>query len=190
MVTINLKLACFDLDGTLFKTDLVNYYAYQKALKEYNFKLDKQYFTNYCNGRHYLEFLPIITNNIDKNIIEKIHQNKKLYYQEFLNKAIVNEHLFTIIKALRLINCKIVIVTTASKQNTIDILKYFNKLELFDDIISAEDYQKKKPDSEAYILAMQKFKAQKEETIIFEDSEVGLQAGKNTGASVYKIENF
>ena len=34
-------LALFDLDGTLFDTGDVNYYAYKDALEPYEIKLDK-----------------------------------------------------------------------------------------------------------------------------------------------------
>lgn len=184
------KLACFDLDGTLFDTNLVNYYAYHQALKEEGFDLDKDYYISKCNGRHYTEFLPVITNNIEDSIIEKIHHRKKELYPNFLDKAIVNEALFEIIVGLKKIGYKAAVVTTASLKNTKDILIYYNKLECFDELVTAEDYQAKKPAPDSFLVAMKKFEVDPENTIIFEDSEVGIQAARASGASVFVVNKF
>lgn len=184
------KLACFDLDGTLFDTNLVNYHAYKKALEEFGFTLDKEYYISKCNGRHYTEFLPIITNNAKREVMEKIHIRKKELYPEFLDKAVVNEGLFQIIDGLRKNGCKTVVVTTASRQNTIDILSYYKKMEYFNDLITAEDYTNKKPAPDSFLEAMRRFNVEANETMIFEDSEVGIMAARNSGASVFAINNF
>ena len=41
------KLVLFDLDGTLFDTGDVNYYAYKDALAPFGITLDKEYFVNH-----------------------------------------------------------------------------------------------------------------------------------------------
>lgn len=184
------KLACFDLDGTLFNTNLVNYYSYHQALKEEEFDLDKEYYISKCNGRHYTEFLPIITNNAETAIIEKIHRRKKEIYPKFLDKAVVNESLFEIIAGLKKMGYNVVIVTTASLQNTQDILNYYNKLNYFDDLITAEDYKLKKPAPDSYLEAMNRFNVKPSNTIIFEDSEVGIQSARSSGAKVYIVDTF
>lgn len=68
-------LALFDLDGTLFDTGDVNYYAYKDALEPYEIKLDKEYFVKHCNGRHYTEFLPELMGDSDH--IESVHEAKR-----------------------------------------------------------------------------------------------------------------
>lgn len=185
-----MKLALFDLDGTLFDTRNVNYYAYQEALKKFGFDLDYNYYTNECNGRHYTEFLPIITNNAGDNIYEQIHKIKKNSYVKYLNKVIVNEKLFDIIVSLKSYGYKTAVVTTASKHNTMDILKYFNKVELFDLIVTPDDYEKTKPEPDSFLYAMNYFNSSADNTLIFEDSLIGLEAAKKTKSTVFKVEQF
>ena len=69
------KLAIFDLDGTLYDTRMTNYLSYRDALRQYNLELDYDYFSKYCNGRHYTEFLPQIMGN--SNHINCVHTAKK-----------------------------------------------------------------------------------------------------------------
>ena len=54
------RLALFDLDGTLYDTRRVNFLSYQKALEQFGYTMDYEYFANQCNGRHYKTFLPEI----------------------------------------------------------------------------------------------------------------------------------
>lgn len=181
------KLALFDLDGTLFDTRKINYNAYSKALLEYGYKINYDYFSTYCNGKHYKEFLPAIVKC--PTVIEEIHRKKKSYYSTFLSDAVVNEALFSIIKEIRR-TYYIVLVTTASRKNTLELLEFYQKRSLFDLLITQEDVKKKKPDPEGFLKAMKYFKIHPKDTIIFEDSDVGVEAAIKSGGCVYVVKGY
>lgn len=181
------KLALFDLDGTLFDTGDVNYYAYKDALEAYSVTLDKAYFVNECNGRHYTEFLPVIMG--DSRYIDAVHKAKKEAYANNLDKARPNTHLLEMIRIMRGVY-HTAIVTTASRKNTMDILSYFGCEDLFELIITQEDITHVKPNPEGFLKAMEHFACDSCQTVIFEDSNVGIQAAKATGATVMIINQF
>lgn len=183
-----MKLAIFDMDGTLFNTNDINYYAYKEALSKYNINLDYEYYCNYCNGRHYKVFISPLVNN-DNEKMEDIHSIKKSAYSKYLNKVKINEHLFNIIDKIK-DDYKIALVTTASKKNVYEILEYTDKLKLFNLVLTSEDVTKQKPDPEGFILAMNKYGVNPKDCMIFEDSDVGIEAANKTNASVFKIEKF
>lgn len=183
-----MKLIIVDLDGTLFDTKDVNYYAYKEAIKPYGYDIDYKYYCEFCNGRHYLEFLPQITTR-DKEILETIHIEKKKAYKRYLDKAVLNRGLIDIIKAMRA-EYKTAVVTTASKKNCYDILEHFELVDLFDLILTHDDIINVKPHPEGFLKAMQHFGADPMETIIFEDSEVGLEAAESSGAYYYRTYRF
>lgn len=178
-------LAIFDLDGTLFDTGEVNYCAYRDALLPYNVTLDKEYFVSKCNGRHYTEFLPEIIGS--NQWIESIHKAKKAAYVNNLDKAIPNIHLLNMIYAIKE-KYYIAVVTTASRQNTMDILRYFRCDGIFDLIITHEDITHLKPEPEGFLKAMSYFGIDPKHTVVFEDSEVGLFAARATGGSVLVVD--
>jgi beta-phosphoglucomutase len=180
-------LALFDLDGTLFDTREVNFCSYKDALLSYGFILEREYFDNKCFGRNYKEFLPEIMQGTEN--IEKVHKEKKELYTQYLGKARINKHLFNIIDKIKE-DYYIAVVTTASKKNTMDILCYFGYQDYFDYIITQEDIRKKKPDPECFYLAMKHFKTDATHTVIFEDSPVGIEAAKATGATVLVINKM
>ncbi len=183
-----MKLIIVDLDGTLFDTKDINYYAYKEAVAGFGYDIDYDYYCSFCNGRHYLDFLPQITTN-DKSVLSAMHAAKKEAYKKYLNKAVLNCGLVDIIKLMKP-EYKIALVTTASKENCYDILGQFNINDLFDLIITHDDIQKSKPDPEGFLKAMEYFDVKPCDTIIFEDSEVGLQAAKSSGAFYYKTFGY
>lgn len=183
-----MKLLIVDLDGTLFDTKDVNYYAYKDAIAPYGYEIDYKYYCEFCNGRHYVDFLPQITTN-DKDILEIMHKEKKNTYKKYLDKAVLNSRLVDIIRLMRK-EYKTAVVTTASRENCYDILDQFGVSDLFDLILTHDDIAKSKPDPEGFLKAMDYFEAKPTETIIFEDSEVGLEAAERSGAYYYRTYRF
>lgn len=183
-----MKAILVDLDGTLFDTKEVNYNAYKKALEPYEYDIDYEYYCTHCNGRHYMDFLPQISTP-DQTILEDVHNNKKKYYKEFLKYARVNECLLELIKNMKE-KTKIAIVTTASKESTLDILREFHLDLFFDLILTQEDVNKRKPDPEGYIKAMEILGVTPQDTLIFEDSEVGIKAAELSGAQCFVVKGF
>jgi beta-phosphoglucomutase len=183
-------LALYDLDGTLFDTGEVNFASYCDAVKLFGANIDHDYFVKHCNGRHYTEFIPpILGEKATKENLEAIHRKKMEVYKANLGYARKNDHLFKMLELMHgeYIN---IIVTTASKKNTTDILEYFGVMNLFDGFITQEDIKRTKPDPDGFIQAMAKYRIDKDHTVIFEDSDVGIQAARATGAAVMIIDRF
>lgn len=182
------KLAIFDLDGTLFDTKDVNYNAYQNAIKMAGIDVNINYndFCNLYNGKNYKDFLPKIIPNILEEQMIIIHNFKKNIYTKYLNKARKNELLFLMIQEIKK-KFYISLVTNASKKNVEDILEKFSVKDLFDLLITQEDIENQKPSAEGFLKAMNYFNISKENTIIFEDSEIGIQAAVKSGANYVKV---
>lgn len=183
-----MKLIMVDLDGTLFDTKEVNYLAYQEAVQQFGYEIDYEYYCDYCNGRYYMDFLPQITTS-DRNILSEMHKRKKCAYGKYMDKARLNSGLADLLR-LSKEEYKIVLVTTASRENTCDILHKFGLYELFDLVITHEDVTHSKPDPEGYLKAMKYFGAGPEECLIFEDSDVGAEAAANAGVECFVVKGF
>lgn len=185
-------LAIFDLDGTLFDTTKVNYFAYSKALEKekiISIGFDFDYFCKFCNGNDFRDFIPKVCGSITQEQLELVHKRKTELYRENLGMARKNELLFQMAKSLKK-DYYIAIATTASKKNTNDILEYFNEKELFDIIVTKEDVLLTKPEAECYKTIMSKLKIAPENTMIFEDSEIGIEAARKSGASYIRVYGF
>lgn len=183
------KLAIFDLDGTLYDTREVNFLSYQKALVEEGYVLEREFYRKECNGKFYKDYLPLLMGSPTKEQMKRVHNRKKELYPLCLETVIENKQLFSILSLIRE-EYYIALVTTASKQNCFDILRFFNRETEFDLILTQSDVKKKKPDPEGFILAMEYFNIEAAQTIIFEDSDIGIEAACSCGANVMKVMDF
>jgi len=183
------KLAIFDLDGTLFDTRPVNYSAYSQALREEGSLLDRAFYESHCNGKFYKDYLPLIINNPTDEVMERIHRRKKQLYKTFLSSATINEHLFYLIELMRN-DYHIALVTTASKVNCMDILEFNHKTSLFEYILTQEDVVSVKPNPEGFLKAIAYFGVAPKNTLVFEDSEAGIEAARKCGASILTVLDF
>ena len=183
------KLAIFDLDGTLFDTREVNFLSYEIALREEGYTLDRQFYESQCNGIHYKEYLPLIIDKPSKDLMERIHYRKKKLYPMFLSHAKANKHLIHLIRLIRS-DYHIALVTTASKSNCMSLLEHFNISSLFELILTQEDVTNMKPDPEGFIKAINYFGVTPENTLIFEDSDSGIEAAKKCSTSILSVLDF
>lgn len=184
---LDAKLIMVDLDGTLVDTKDINYHAYKDALAKHGYEIDYEYFCAYCNGRHYLDFIPQIVK--EESLYSDIHKTKKGCYSSYLCHARVNKFLVSLLKQARETG-KVALVTTASRQNCMELLEHCHLTGLFDLILTREDVEHSKPNPEGFLKAMAHFNASPEETVVFEDSEVGMQAALAATATVYKTYGF
>lgn len=181
------NLAVFDLDGTLFDTNKMNFYSYKDALEACGYELDYSFFIKYCCGRSYKDFLPIIVRSDEE--VKQVHALKKEKYPQYLNHARINTHLFHMIDKIKE-DYHIAMVTTASRNNCQDILEYFKRKDCFELILTQEDVEFTKPSPEGFVKCMKYFGMSKEDTIIFEDSEAGIEAAVKSGAMVIKVQHW
>lgn len=185
------KLAIFDLDGTLFDTKNVNYNAYCEAMENCGFqeKIDYKFFCDFCNGNNYKTFLPQIVKGISEEQMQVVHYKKKACYKKYINLARKNEHLFSMIDLMR-DEYVIALVTTASRVNAYVILNEYSVVEKFDLIITQEDVSHTKPDSEGFERAIRLAGVDKENTIVFEDSETGIKAAESSGINYVRVYGY
>lgn len=184
------KLAIFDLDGTLFDTRYVNYKAYGYALSQYGIPLDFELFASTFNGRLYKTYMPKLMGELgtDENI-ERAHDIKIEKYQEFLDEAVKNESLFAMIDCMK-DSFHIALVTTGATKNVYQILDHFGCRDRFELILTQNDVANKKPDPEGFLKAMEHFDIAPENTIVFEDSDVGIEAAKAAGCVTYVVKGY
>ncbi len=184
-------LICVDLDGTLLDTVPANAASYRAALEEMGFTVTDEYYAASCNGGHYTRFLrPLMGGDPCDADVERVHDRKKELYSDFLDAVRPNTGLLETLRAMRAAGHDLACVTTGSKQNATEVLAHFGVRELFGLIVTGEDVEKQKPDPEGYCKAMEYFGVTPAETMIFEDSGIGLEAAKASGATVFRVEQF
>ena len=183
-----IKLAMFDLDGTLFDTALANYFSYRDACREF-VTVTENIFVAECFGKNYREFLPQLGVSNEKDI-EYVHNKKKEIYPHYFDQIRANDLLFEIARQIKENGTFLALVTTASRKNVLDLLSYFQYQNFFDLLVTQESVEKLKPAPDAFLYAMDYFGVENKECMIFEDSEVGIWAAEQCKATVFKVAMF
>lgn len=179
------RLAIFDFDGTLFDTVPANAAAYACALAKHGVTLNEKFFAEYCNGRYYRDFLPLLVGQ-DDALIQQIHEEKIACFPNFYPLVRENRALFQLLEAIRPMY-HIALVSTASKQGVQELLRRFDREALFELILTQQDLKRKKPAPDGFLAAMEYFGVRAEDTIVFEDAPEGIEAARQAGAQCFTV---
>jgi len=167
----------FDLDGTLVITDKIYYNVWYEILLKYNIILNEEIFKKYIQGNNDT----YVKNTLLKNINIKCLELSKLKDELFIKKIDeikIVDGIYDILNKIKLYGNKICIVTNCNKNVANNIVKFINIDKFIDFIISNDDCEFGKPNSEPYQKAIERYDIKNDKCFIFEDSKTGLISGK------------
>jgi len=173
------KYILFDNDGVLVETEPWYLKASQKALKEFfDFEFSKDdYMKLMINGGSVWQGVEALGASTSEVNIARDKRNQ--YYQEYLkNEDISIKDVQDILKRLSR-KYKMAIVTTSRRVDFEIIHKNRGIVDFMDFVLCEEDYDFAKPHPMPYLTAMKKFKANKDECIVVEDSKRGLSSANS-----------
>ena len=160
--------------------------AYALALKEEGIELDLAEYKRHYFGMRCPEFLRAlgITNEED---MDRIRRRKIELYPTLFDSVHLNEPLWNFAQDFRANGGKVWIVSTGQRDNITNAMRYLGIEDKVDGIITSLDVSEPKPSPEAFLKAMEIEGVTPAETLIFEDSFVGLQAAEASGAPYFKV---
>ncbi len=185
---MQLKLLLVDFDGTLADTRRANASAYVAALKEFGYQLTEEEYLKQHFGVRCTDFLRSIGFS-DPEEIDRIRRRKIELYPTFFASVRLNEPLWAFCQHFRRQGGKVWIVSTGQPDNLRNAMHYLKLENRVDGIMAANDVERHKPHPDAFLKAMEREGCTPEETLIFEDSVVGIEAARASGAA-YMVVNF
>ena len=192
-----LKTLLFDMDGTLFDTEKYHTLALQCIGRDQKISppLGPTELHALMMGKadHLLFDLIKDWPGFPKSWDVRAFVNEKnRYLLDILKKIDSSTYLAPAIKNLldeaKVEGIQIGLVTSSEKIITQELITLTKLGDSFGYVLTRDDSVKVKPDPWPYLEAMKHFNALRETTIIFEDSLIGLEAGKGSGAQLIKAE--
>jgi len=176
----------WDLDGTIANTELEAHLpAFNNAFKDLgiNWHWDSNKYIELLRingGKNRIAYYSKSNNdNFSEDLIIRIHEKKQFHYLEIIKKNCVRfkTGVFRLINELHRKRVRQFIVTSSSRNQVNLLIEYlFNGFNPFEFIISSEDVELKKPNPLPYLKAIQLSGIDKNNLIVFEDSNPGLQS--------------
>jgi beta-phosphoglucomutase family hydrolase len=180
------KAYLFDCDGTLADSMPLHYLAWKKALAEWNCEFDERLFYQW-GGMPVAEIVATLNQKHGlKMPVESVSRRKENHYFELLPQlkavAEVLEHVEAEHKRI-----PFAVVSGSTRESVVASLQALDLLDRFDTLVCAGDYKKSKPDPEAFLLAASRLEVAPEHCLVFEDTDMGIEAAKSAGMAWVKV---
>ena len=196
MENSEIRLLLLDFDGTLADTRRANTLSYVAALGEAGYTLtEEEYAANYF-GMRCNEFLTRFG----------------IADPTFFDTVRLNEPLWTFCRQFRAGSGRVWVVSTGSRANIDNVMRHLGiggptaeggvsetgfhsgvtdpaaPLGRVDGILSGADVERPKPAPDCFLEAMRREGCTPRETLIFEDSAIGIEAARRSGASYFVVK--
>ena len=176
----------FDCDGTIVDSMPLHYIAWKKILAEWNCHFDEHHFYS-LGGTPIAEIVSMLNKQHGLSMpVEAVCTRKEELYYELLPqlKAIpeVLEHIHA-----RHGEIPFAVVSGGTREAVTASLNTLEILDRFDTLVCAEDYKNGKPHPEAFLLAAGRLGVAPARCLVFEDTDLGIQAATAAGMPSVKI---
>jgi HAD superfamily hydrolase (TIGR01509 family) len=179
----------FDLDGTLVDLEDLNFnsfeYVVNKFLKiPFSYDLYLKYFSGAGSQKGFEEFIKSENIKTDLEIVFLVEEFKSIkkdqLNENFENSVKLKNGALEFLQYLKTNNKKIALATSSSYDFATLIMKSFKLTEYFDSIVTIRDIKNSKPNPEIFLTAMNKLNGNISDSIIFEDSKIGVEGAKRS----------
>lgn len=176
----------FDCDGTIADSMPLHYIAWKKALAEWNCTFDEQLFYT-LGGTPVAEIVSLLNKKQGLSMpVESVSSRKENLYMELLPQLKAVPEVVEQIDAQHG-RIPFAVVSGSTRESVTASLDSLKLLDRFDTMVCAGDYKKSKPDPECFLLAASKLGVAPESCLVFEDTDMGIQAATAAGMASVKI---
>ena len=170
----------FDCDGTIADSMPLHYRAWKKALAEWNCEYPEALFYSW-GGKPVREIIAGLNEIYGlKMPIEAVAERKESLYLEQLPQLKVIPEVLEHIEAQHG-RIPFAVVSGSKRESVVGSLTVLHLLDKFDTIVAAEDYKNGKPAPDAYLLAAARLGVPAKDCLVFEDTDLGIQAATAAG---------
>ena len=170
----------FDCDGTIVDSMPLHYVAWKQALAEWNCEYPEDLFYSW-GGKPVRNTIADLNKMYGLSMpVESLAERKESLYLEQLPqlKAIpeVLEHIEAQYGRIPL-----AVVSGSRRASVTGSLAIVNLIDRFETIVAAEDYKNGKPAPDAFLLAAERLGVPPRDCLVFEDTDLGIQAATAAG---------
>lgn len=180
------KAYLFDCDGTIADSMPLHYVAWSRALGEWNCEFPEKTFYEW-GGLPVTEIISQLNADNGLNMpVDEVAKRKETYYYEILPQL---QAVAEVVEHIHDQHGKIpfAVVSGSSRESVTASLESLGLLDRFDTLVCAGEYTKSKPHPEPFLKAAEKLGVAPADCIVFEDTEMGIQAARDAGMAWVKV---
>ncbi len=182
----NFRAYLFDCDGTIADSMPLHYDAWKAALADWNCDYPEELF--YSWGGKPVRNIIADLNQIHglKMPIETVATRKENLYLAQIPQLKAIPEVLEHIKAEHG-RIPFAVVSGSTRDSVVGSLTVLGLMDKFDAIVSADDYKHGKPAPDGYLLAAERLGVVPADCLVFEDTEMGIEAATAAGMASVKV---
>ncbi|MDO5666081.1 MAG: HAD family phosphatase [Bacteroidia bacterium] len=178
----------FDFDGVVIDSEPIHAKTKAMALDAFGIAYPENVFEGF-RGVPEVDFFIYVRKNLDAERfpLETLIKKRQEILAEILPEMSLIAGFTNFMEWVKSKKIRTALVTSATHREVQNIDKHLNIIRLFDKVIPADATGRHKPFPDPYLKALEVMEADKEQTIIIEDSTNGVLSGKRAGCTVYAL---
>jgi beta-phosphoglucomutase-like phosphatase (HAD superfamily) len=176
----------FDCDGTIADSMPLHYVAWKRALAEWQCEFSEELFYAW-GGMPIVKIIATLNERHGLAMpVGEVAKRKEGFYLEILPRL---QGVPEVLEQIEISRGRIplAVVSGSTRDSVTASLNALSLLDRFDTLVCAGDYQKSKPDPEPFLVAARRLGVSPASCLVFEDTEMGIQAATAAGMASVKI---
>jgi HAD superfamily hydrolase (TIGR01509 family) len=176
----------FDCDGTIVDSMPLHYIAWTTALGEYGCPFPEDMFYSW-GGKPAAEIIATLNaiNGLHMPVHEVAERKEEMYFDLLPQLQAIPE----VVEHIQAQQGRIpfAVVSGGRRQSVVRSLTAVHLLDRFETIVGAEDYARSKPAPDAFLLAAELLDVAPADCLVFEDTDLGIQAATAAGMASVRV---
>jgi HAD superfamily hydrolase (TIGR01509 family) len=176
----------FDCDGTIADSMPLHYNAWRAVLADWNCEYPEEVFYSW-GGKPVRKIIADLNkiNGLKMPIEDLATRKEGLYLAQIPQLQVIPE----VLEHIEAEHGRIpfAVVSGSTRDSVVGSLSVLGLLDKFDTIVSAEDYKHGKPAPDGYLLAAERLGVAPADCLVFEDTEMGIEAANAAGMASVKV---
>jgi beta-phosphoglucomutase family hydrolase len=176
----------FDCDGTIVDSMPLHYKAWKQILGEWNCEFSEERFYGW-GGMPIVEIISTLNREYGLSMpVETLAARKERLYFELLPEL---RPVPEVVEHVLAMHGKIpfAVVSGSTRDSVVASLTTLRLLDRFDALVCAGEYRNSKPHPEAFLLAAEKLGVHPNTCLVFEDTDMGIEAATAAGMKSARV---
>ena len=176
----------FDCDGTIADSMPLHYRSWRQALGEWSCEFPEDLFYAW-GGMPVADIIATLNQRHGLSMpVEQVARRKESLYYELLPQLTAVPEVLEVIEQAR-VQIPFAVVSGSTRDSVTASLRVLGLLDQFEVLVCAGDYERAKPHPDAFLLAANKLGVAPESCLVFEDTQMGVQAATAAGMASVRV---